>query len=313
MRFASEVSEDRGSEAFFSPGHASKHDRSSTAQYMSAENRRRMHVVLVFSALAPWLITMTVLSVFLYLSHHHTSWVWSFTCFCFIASAAICILPLVRGRRPLAMLGLLLMAGCIYGTALGVFLNHMYMRRYWAIRDASAFAGVDPLTDGRQAAMEDAGQLSFVQDTFVDDRRTLGYIRGGKIYCVAPVVRAPTVSNNISFWASGTACCEQRSNFLCKSGEPPASGSYVAVRVHDAADEFYAAVQEAVAVYRLEKADASATHILISVSESEDLQDGLQAQAHRVAYLAGWVSFMFYLTVSLLFVKKILVAMYSAP
>lgn len=312
MPYMSEASEELVSGSPASSGQAPKRGRSPAGPPMSPGNTRRIQFMLAMSILAPWLITCMILTLFLCLYHRHAPWVWSFVCMCFAMSCVAYVVPHVRRKRPLAVLGLLLVVASTLGTAVGFLVHHMHMQRYWEIWDAPALANLDPLTDGAKAALQTAGQLSFVKDTFVDDRRTLGYVHGAQIYCVAPIVRPPRYTDDVSFWASGLGCCEMRSNFVCSSGDLSASGAYTAVLINDASEHLRSAVKEATSMYHLKEKADNATHILMSLSESNEIRDGLKALAYQDCFALCWVTFVVYAATSMIVIRKMLVATYSA-
>eukprot|EP00415_Alexandrium_ostenfeldii_P002504 UN2504 len=46
----------------------------------------------------------------------------------------------------------------------------------------------------------DMGVLHFIAGAFVDDRRTIGYVLNGRIFCVAPVALQAHFNPTVTYW-----------------------------------------------------------------------------------------------------------------
>lgn len=198
------------------------------------------------SIVVPWLVFFLVLCLFIFLYHDMQVVVLASISVC----AALALLFLILGCRSWSStyvaIGLLSFISVVAGSAVGLWLNREYLTRYWELDAGIEYKDVNPTLDSRKTS--DAGIIHFTNDSFVDDRRTIGFVAKGTIFCVAPVVRLPRRIANIEYWAIGEDCCEQRANFDCGFAREP---GIVTSIVQRPSQVYLQAVEQAASVYHL--------------------------------------------------------------
>lgn len=272
---------------------------------MKLDTKRRVLLVIALATAGPWLITVTLLVLFTYAYQFFPHVVLAYAATCHTVPFSLSVLFAVNRRRPLMALAMMMLVAAVLGSAGGIIAKDSYMHQYWEMRDAPSVGGLDPLAGEHNSSLATAGQLTFVDGTFVDDRRTLGYVSNGEIYCVAPVVRPPSYASDVRFWAAGVGCCEMRSNFVCDSGAPQ-TGAFVTFRVRQSTTKFLAAAREAQSVFNLLHRGDEEMHFVMSRHEASSLEDDLLAQGIMVAAAFAWSSLILYFTMSVVLMRKIL-------
>lgn len=124
----------------------------------------------------------------------------------------------------------------------------------------------------------DAGVLTFVNGTLVDDTMVVGLRLFGRTYCVAPITSGAVIEGQagvpgpaVQFWAVGLNCCEKRGSFNCDdAGEANARGG-VALHSQEDGEEamtrailapriyrsgYFEAIQAACALYEIRSAES---------------------------------------------------------
>lgn len=193
-------------------------------------------------------------------------------------------------KQPLMLaIGLLGLAAMGVGGAVGAVINAEYMIMYHELESGAAYRNVSPLESS--AATGDGVLVEFMNGTFVDDRRTVGFQAQGRLWCVAPVALPPTYASRVEYWAVGTDCCERRANFACGSSrEPVLSGLTQGSNPH-----YAQAVREAKAVYALDAAPAEPQYLAFVSSVVE-----VKAVLFEEALLVGAVAALGHLLASAL-------------
>lgn len=199
--------------------------------------------------------------------------------------------PQRRKPQPLMLaIGLLGLAAMGVGGAVGAVINAEYMLMYHELESGAAYRNVDPRESS--AATSDGVLVEFVNRTFVDDRRTVGFRAQGRVWCVAPVTLPPLYTPRVEYWAVGTDCCERRGNFACGSSRE--SGPLAGLA--QPPNPLYAqAVREAKAVYGLDAAPAEPQYLAFVSSVME-----VKAVLLEEALLVGAVAALGYLVASAL-------------
>merc|ERR1712137_980086 len=131
------------------------------------------------------------------------------------------------------------------------------------------------------------GVYNFLNGSFVDDKRTLGLVSDGDIYCIAPVALEGVYSDAISFWASGIDCCELRSGFQC--GQSRAYRAITAVSQCNR-EEYFNAIDQAISVYGLSPVDH--VQIVKFVDEADEVVDDVWTDALYTCLMAEVVYLM---------------------
>lgn len=176
--------------------------------------RRRTHFTdIVVSIVLPWLVFFLVISLFLFAYHDMQGIVWIFITLCFGLALLFLILGSAARHGTFLAIGFLCLTSVIVGTVVGLWLYNEFLKRYWQLDSGMEYKNVDPMADAKKTS--DAGVIHFEDNVFVDDKRTIGFVTNGGIFCVAPVVAPPNYMSSVQYWAVGEDCCEKRSNFDC--------------------------------------------------------------------------------------------------
>jgi len=201
---------------------------------------------MVVAVALPWLLFTLVLFLFLCAYRELAPVVWT-VLILLIALSILFVALGVAARDPVYLaLGFLSLAGAATGAAVGLFLDTEYMEQFWRLENGVEYQRVNPMENSEATA--DASAIAFVNETFVDDRRTLGFQADGKLYCVAPVALPPLYSKRVEYWAVGVDCCEKRMNFEC--GASRGFDALTAV-VQKRTPHYMSAVETALSVYGL--------------------------------------------------------------
>lgn len=210
--------------------------------------RSRVTDVAVSIAL-PWLMFFLLLCLFLFMYHNVKELIWVVIGLCGTLALLFTVIGTMSRHMIFLALGFLCLAAIIVGTTIGLFLDSVYLIRYWHLENGVRYKDIDPTSPA--GATSDAGIVTFVNLSFVDDQRTLGFVWDDQINCVAPVVLPTQYTPRVEYWAAGVDCCQKRTNFDCGSARE--SGPLRAVVAEHNA--LYAkAVTMASSVYRTESA-----------------------------------------------------------
>jgi hypothetical protein len=137
-----------------------------------------------------------------------------------------------KGSTSQGLLSMLALIACVIGISMCVHASRHFLRDYWIVDGGASYFNVLP--GDAAGGRSDAVTIDFSNGTRVDTSRTYGYLDSvsgkGKVYCVAPVADDKMVLEGapVQFWAVGTDCCHQRSNFNCEdSSDAQAKGGVV--------------------------------------------------------------------------------------
>lgn len=229
--------------------------------------------------LVPWLLFSMVLSIYVYTYSAMPALVVAIMVLAVLLTiglSVVCILrtPSGAGRAAIVALGSLCLVAITFAGAVGMVVDEEYMQEYWLLESGASYTNLDPSSDA--STHQDAALIGFAAGTFVDTWRTFGDMRGGEVYCVAPIT-GPTYSRTVQYWAAGVGCCGPRRDFACGPIRDPEvrSGAVIA----DAA-EFAGAARQAVAAYDLNQVE---NPMFIRITSTPlDRQAGLIAGATRM-------------------------------
>lgn len=218
----------------------------------------------VICAVAPWSL-LTILSLF-FLAYRQLWLVVLLGVFCAaVVSLIIAVTGLAARHGSLVLLGV----GCFTSTCasvlIGNHINEEYLSYYAEMKRSHAYKNVD--ASHLAARTLSAGVFEFIPETIVDDHRSIGFIAGGDIHCVAPVATAGRFNSTIQYWATGVNCCEKRWHFDCGTAMHDPRIAVVARK----SEFFNKAVIEAESVYNL--SSAADAHFVHFVQDPLDVQD----------------------------------------
>jgi len=211
--------------------------------------RNRFSEIVIAIAL-PWLLFFLVECLFLFAYGDMRVLVWILITLCTLLSLLFVFLGVAARHTMFLILGFLCLNAVVVSSSVGLFIDGRFMRRLRELEAGAEYTAVSPLQSAR--ATHDAGVLHFVNESFVDDRRTLGYVSSGSIFCVAPVGEQGRYSRTVEYWAVGTDCCEKRTNFDCGSARDFEAATAVVEPRSSASREFYErSIKQAESVYNL--------------------------------------------------------------
>jgi len=207
---------------------------------------RKTFTDVTLTVVLPWLVFFLVMSLFLFAFHEVRVLTWAVVGLITGLAALFLVLGSVSGHVAFVAVGFLSFFSIAGAVGTGLWLNGAYLDRYYELDAGLEFKEVLPTADAKQT--KGAAIIRFSAGSFVDDRRTLGFIADGGILCLAPVVTPGELSAQVQYWAVGEDCCEKRCNFDCGSSRDMGALSAVVERrepVHEKA------LAEAAAVYGL--------------------------------------------------------------
>lgn len=246
----------------------------------------------------PWLIFFLVLCMFLFTFHDLAPIVWTLIVLCLGLALLFFVLGMSVKHKIFVAIGLLSFASTAVATTVGLWLSDAYLERYYKLED-SDFANVDAETPPPSG--QDTSLFQFGSQTFVDDKRTIGYVAGGEIYCIAPVSSPKSFDATVQYWATGQNCCEMRSNFDCGSSR---EGSFIAVTTDANSQEneiFDKAIDVAKAVYGMKTSNSS--RLVDFVVSVESVKDDLWDEALSVALVASIMDLLMCVVAGLMLYK----------
>mmetsp|Transcript_31899 Transcript_31899/g.67826 ORF Transcript_31899/g.67826 Transcript_31899/m.67826 type:complete len:429 (+) Transcript_31899:118-1404(+) len=255
----------------------------------------------------PCLIFLTVVGLFSCAYHAVPYVVWTLVVIC----SVLCLSLLAGGRAdPFHFsIGTISFVALMAGVCVGFILQNKYTGLYWDLETGAEFRNVDPTSLGAAIVISSNATvdgsrrrggtvLTFIGDTFVDDRRTIGMVWGENIYCVAPVMRQGAPLGPVLFWATGVNCCEKFSNFDCGTARDGQALRAVALHTHDQAF-FGKAVRKAQSDYFMGDegsaseggaSEAVANDVgLLLFQDPEDLKARLGSRAGLVAGICSLI------------------------
>lgn len=230
-------------------------------------NNNLKEVAIVISL--PWLIFFLVICLFLFTYNDLAPLVWTLLLFCTALAFLFVGLGFSMRKRVFVALGLLCLSSVVTGTTVGLWLDSTYLAHYYVLEGGDELRDVVP-TVAPPAGKEPASIYHFANGTFVDDMRTVGFVKEGRIYCVAPVSLPGAFDATVEYWATGQDCCERRGHFDCGTArEPGALVGVVAAASNRAARNYFdKAVEQAEDLYGATSSNASGSPRLVAFVHS---------------------------------------------
>jgi len=128
-------------------------------------------------------------------------------------------------------LGVLCFFAVCAGACVGLFIDAEFASEYYRLDKGASYQDVEATTNS--TSYGDATALTFQAGTIVYSEATIGYMEGGEVYCVAPIVSNKDsnllIPPVVQFWAVGEDCCGMRGDFECDDATvgPEALGASV--------------------------------------------------------------------------------------
>lgn len=174
--------------------------------------------VLVF-VLLPWLSFSMVMFITAFAHYEFKEVVYSLDGIAFFLSLVLFLngLGAQRGHIVHIGLGILCCFAVCTGVLVGLFVDANFASAYYRLDNGAAYRDVEVTANATGYA--DATELNFKAGTIVYSEATVGYMEGGEVFCVAPVVsnkdsnlQVPPI---VQYWAVGKDCCSMRGDFEC--------------------------------------------------------------------------------------------------
>lgn len=147
-----------------------------------------------------------------------------------------------EGKTSGTVLGMLCAVACIVAFLICLFAFLRFMMEWNRIERGATYHKVYP--SEQAATRNDATIITFAADSTIDVDRTYGYADAwsatGTVYCVAPVSASPSANERINYFAAGTNCCDERSNFQC--GDARNQEAIGGIVIKDIADGYRKAI-----------------------------------------------------------------------
>lgn len=256
------------------------------------KQRRRNSFDIAVAVALPWLVFLLILCLFLFIYQDVPWLVWTLIALNILISLVFMVLGAFGQKGMFFAIGVLIFSSILIATGIGIWLDDAYLRQYNDLSSREELKDVNPsvVPTSKERA---AGIVTFQNTTFVDDRRTLGYVSEGKIFCAAPVALAGKLIADPSYWAVGEQCCEKRSNFDCGTArDPNATQSVVVASSDPSIKKYQAAVRQALSIYGTNISAADDAMIVEFVSNAKGSVSDLWDSALNVAAIALTAEFM---------------------
>jgi len=241
-------------------------------RYTGSASKYRSHnhnLDIALSIGQPWIMFSFLLLLFLFYWELKYL-VWCVVGVCGFGAVSLVCLGMAARHGSFLLLGAASLASVLAAVIVGLHVNEEYLSYYRTLHNGSVHKSVDPSENAARTV--DAGVLEFMPGTLVDDQRTIGFVGGGSIHCVAPVAKEGVYNRGVEYWASGVDCCEKRSHFDCGTAMELDLHSKMAV-VARPSKYFAQAVKEALSVYNL---TTSSDNLLVTfVHSPAQVQDGI--------------------------------------
>lgn len=194
----------------------------------------------------PWVIFSLLVCTVAFAMEDYAPLVWALAAACAVLSVLFIAMGIAAGVASHVAVGFLTLVSVIIGVLVGLTLQHGYMDEYWQVDNGAIYRNLDPVEAASSHA--DGTQLYFAKGSSIDTQRSIGYMRRGEVYCVAPII-GPRVSSTVEYWAVGKNCCDRRGGFACGVVNEAAALDGVVVTAD--VDYYRNAARMAQSVYRL--------------------------------------------------------------
>lgn len=196
--------------------------------------------------LVPWVIFTLVTCIFTFALEDYTPVVWSMAAACALVGVLFITLGMATAAPAHAAVGFLTWISVVIGALVGILLLREYMDDYALLDSGATYRDLDPAEAASSHA--DATQLYFRKGSFIDRQRSVGYMRSGDVFCVAPII-GPETSSTVEYWAVGKNCCEPRGHFMCSLADK--ASALNGLTVTTGLDQYRNAARMAQSVYQL--------------------------------------------------------------
>jgi len=238
----------------------------------------------------PWLLFTLNVCMFTFAFEDFPVAVWVLVGMSIFIAVLLMISGLTFGLRANLTLGYLLAIALGVSIPLGLFIYHRYISEYWRLEDGESYSNVSPVD--LSSWRSDAEVLQFDSSATVSINHSIGFVKAGQRYCVAPVIGNQSTAPAY-YWAAGIECCSLRGGFTCD--DVGKSGARSGVVVHEGDDTFALAAKMAVSIYDLPLQAGSPTFIFVRWTSDPH---ALKLDLWTGSILWAWISSAVYLLLS---------------
>mmetsp|Transcript_62040 Transcript_62040/g.134592 ORF Transcript_62040/g.134592 Transcript_62040/m.134592 type:complete len:288 (+) Transcript_62040:154-1017(+) len=211
----------------------------------SKKARAKASDVLMISLL-PWSVFSLIVCLLTYSDPEIQVLVWGLVAVCAFLSILFIILGKARAHHLRLAMGFLALGAVFVSVPTGMMIESEFMAEYWRLDSGASYKNLRANEPG--AAHHDATMLHFVPGTAVVLDKSLGYMKAGNTFCVAPVASGGAAQSP-HFWAVGQNCCDPRGAFSCGDAEDRSALTAIAVTANK--EHYYNAVRMAESAYGL--------------------------------------------------------------
>lgn len=234
----------------------------------------------VILPILPWFMFSFFLCMLVFVYDTLKEMIWTLVIIGVVLSLLVVVNGWASNKHQLLALGIFCLAAEAAAVPTGLLVRSVFMEEWEQLDAGSTYKNVNPVDPA--ASHADATILEFTPGTFVDTQRTVGYVKGGVTYCVAPVSSDPAPEAP-SYWAVGEDCCEERSAFACDDAADKEARMGMIIDEHT--DIYQRAVKMAGSIYDL-KAPSGQPLFLRWSSDAQAYKDDLRTNA-IIVVLAG--------------------------
>jgi len=242
-------------------------------------------VVLCF---LPWLNFTLVASLLAFAYEDILPVSWAASAMCAMLALLLIAVGTSQKRPNHLALGFLVLVAIGAGVPTGLLAQNDYMSKYWLMGNGATYKEVDPA--GPSMSYGDATSIVYSKRASLNLDHTLGYMRAGTVYCVAPVMTS-SQNSTPQHWAVGKDCCHSRGKFACgDAADEGAHSGIVFQKTRSDWEHYRTAVRMAESTYELPPQPASL--FVEWTTSASDYTDGLLLAAVGIVAGASCLHFL---------------------
>lgn len=199
------------------------------------------------SAILPWLCFTFIIALFTFAYQDFSQLVWALVAASVLLAFLFLVVGASDGKAEQLALGGVVLVSVAIAVPVGIFIQSNHMEEFWRLDYGASYQQVDPYDPGNTRS--DAVIMQFTEGTYIDVQKTIGYMKRGTVYCVAPVSGLEQTTKP-QYWVAGLNCCGARGDFECDSVYEEQAHSGVVLNEYS--DEYRTAVSMAQSVYGLQ-------------------------------------------------------------
>lgn len=231
----------------------------------------------------PWLMFSVIVFLFTFVYEDFQPLVWALIVTSVLLALLFLILGSASGKPQQLVLGIFALVAVGMALAVGLWVEDRIMIEFRLLDDGAQYWGVSAAASA--ASFGDASLIEFTPGTSLDIQRSLGMLKLGTAFCIAPIV-GPGVGSATApqFWAVGQDCCGSRGSFEC--GDVGTAGVHAGAVVADRDGSYAKAMRMLMASQELQQ-PVSAPIFLRWTSNPSIYKDGLWTRALTINVAAS--------------------------